>query len=61
MPGLRRNRAPVKGGYRRVTISIPETLSQDLDRYLETKSGLTTSALITETVKKFLDKTSIKA
>jgi hypothetical protein len=51
---LKRYRAPIKGGYRRTTVSIPWDLAAQVTALLETRPGLTWSAYTSEALKQAL-------
>lgn len=59
---MSRPRAPIPEGYARKTISLPQSLANRLQSYLDDSPGLTMSAFITELIeKKFSTKKGRKA
>jgi hypothetical protein len=54
---LKRNRAQVKGGYRRVTVSVPNDVYASFEKYCEENPGLTMSAFLTDAGAAFLTTT----
>jgi len=45
---LKRHRAPLKGGYRRTTVTIPEELAKRVDAQVKAKPGMTVSAYVSD-------------
>lgn len=50
---MKRHRGSISGGYRRSTVTIPETLAKQMDKHIEKHPGMTISAFISNVVEGF--------